>query len=259
MKELIERLPDPEALLVLEVEELAEQLLFALKDQEEKEGKKKFSALSIGSSIISGGDRSIGMPSYPEAQRADIAEATVEAFHWLSNNGFLVAEYSQTYENQKILTRRAYSTKSAKDFCDVLLRNVLRRDSLHPTIAEQCWLHFIRGEYAQAIFYSMRQVEIEVRSASSSGTQDVGVKLIRKAFDKDAGPLSDKSSDVSERESLAHLFAGAIGTFKNSHSHRDVDIDDPKIASEIVHLASHLLRIVDSRRIFVASSTGTTP
>ena len=93
----------------------------------------------------------------------------------------------------------------------------------------------------------MKQVEIRVRDLSKASAGDIGVPLIRQAFKPDGGPLADPKQEKGEQDATSSLFAGAIGTFKNPTSHRDVEYDDPTEASEIVLLGDLLLRMLDRR------------
>ena len=94
----------------------------------------------------------------------------------------------------------------------------------------------------------MKAVEVAARAAAGLTVADIGTKLMRKAFDVESGPLTDKTVEQAERQARSDMFDGAIGSYKNPHSHRNVALDDPDEAAEIIMLANHLLRIVDSQR-----------
>ena len=73
-----------------------------------------------------------------------------------------------------------------------------------------------------AAFQAMKAVEVSVRSAAGLGDNLIGVKLMREAFAPETGQLTDTSAEGGERVGRMELFAGAIASYKNPHSHRDV-------------------------------------
>jgi uncharacterized protein (TIGR02391 family) len=92
----------------------------------------------------------------------------------------------------------------------------------------------------------MRAVEIRIRELAKYPDSEYGTSMVRRAFDVERGPLADLEQDGGEREATSHLFAGAVGLFKNPSSHREVDFDDPTLASEVILFADLLLRMLDA-------------
>jgi hypothetical protein len=73
----------------------------------------------------------------------------------------------------------------------------------------------------------VKAVEVAVREAAGLGARDIGKDLMRKAVEVNGGPLTDMEVEPAERQARSDLFAGAIGSYNNPHSHRNAALDDP--------------------------------
>jgi len=174
--------------------------------------------------------------------------ALIEALHWLEVNAILLPPPGVNGQNGfRVLSRRGGALVDKAQFDSFQKAAAFPKALLHPLIANRVWTALSRGEYADAVFVAFRTVEERVRTAAGFANTDYGTDMMRRAFHAENGPLTDKSLPVAERDSLAHMFAGAIGSYKNSHSHRTVVINSHSEAQEMVMLATHLLSIVDSR------------
>lgn len=246
MRELLEAIPDIDVLLALEPEELAAKMLFLIRARQSEPFNMSGHANELSTAIRETG-------TYPAERLDEVMIAFREATVWLQAQGLIIPQPGFNGNNGwMLLSRRAHRFENEIQFADYATARLLQRDMLHRSIAAAAWQSFMRGEYATAVFQTMRQVEIAVREAAGFASGEHGLPMIRRAFGR-TGPLSDPTAEEAEREALCALFAGAVGTYKNPHSHRHVLMESAREAAEIVMMGSHLLRVVDERAAMKAA------
>jgi uncharacterized protein (TIGR02391 family) len=247
MSKLHELFPTAESLLELTPEALA-PILLRIVAAERQRGM--FWPPIVTQVTVGSGMTAEGQHAYPHHKQHQIDALVGETFELLRRTGMMhPAPDTNGQHGWMVLSRDGEEAIKAPDGFDRIraLRS-FPKELLHPAIAKDAYAALQRGDFSTAVRDAFTAVEISVRNAGGFTVDDIGTDLMRKAFHEKTGPLTDQTLPRAERESFAHLFAGAIGAFKNPHSHRKVTIDDMREAQRQVLEASHLLHIVDAAK-----------
>lgn len=231
--------PDVETALQLDPEELAAPLLEHLCQMEE----------GLGNNIPHLGNFMLpaNLKDYAGQRYDEFIRVATEAWMWLLHEG-LIAPHPRQGGDWVFVTRRGKAFRELGDPSKFKAANILPHETLDPVLTARVRPAFLRGDYDSAVFEAFKQVEIRIRLLADLGKGDIGTKLMRKAFQPVTGPLTDGEQTEGEQQGVSDLFAGAIGSFKNPSSHRDVDLSDPVEAAELIALANCLIRMAERRK-----------
>lgn len=234
----LDRIPDADLLVELEPEEIGKHLFQEVAERLERRPH------------INGDNLVNNLANLYGSQGTDldaVRRALREAWEYLLYGRLLTRNPAASGEWYLLSRRGQRLLDSDYDFAVFQAANRFPDELLHRRIANVARADFLRGDFEAAVFKAFREVEIAVREAGGYGQDDIGTVLMRQAYNPDTGPLTNTSEIRSEREALAHLFAGSIGRFKNPSSHRIVALEDPAETIEALCMASLLLRVVERR------------
>lgn len=158
-----------------------------------------------------------------------------------------IRQYQRGYDDEG--EEEFYPTKKGVRFPEHEFRRVVKEYALmpesyvHPSIIKNSFSLLNDGHFESAVLQAFKTIETSIREKINAQPEEVGIKLIRKAFHPDNGPLTNMNLPKAEREAFCNYIAGAFGYYKNPCSHRDVEMDFITAFDRIV-VASDLIKVI---------------
>lgn len=162
-----------------------------------------------------------------------------------------IRKFQRGYDDEG--EEKFFPTKIGFRFLEHEFRRVVKKYTLmpetyvHSLIVRKSFNLLNDSQFESAVFQAFKIIETRIREKISADPEDVGVKLIRKAFHPENGPLTDYDLPIAEREAFCNYIAGAFGYYKNPCSHRDVEMDFISAFERIV-IASDLLKVIEKSK-----------
>jgi len=147
-----------------------------------------------------------------------------------------------------------FPTKKGFRFLESEFKRVVKKYALmpetyvHPLIVRKSFSLLNDSQFESAVLQAFKTIETRIREKINAAPEYVGVKLIRKAFNSENGPLTDYELPKAEREAFCNYIAGTFGYYKNPCSHRDVEMDFISAFDRIV-VASDLLKVIENSKL----------
>ncbi len=146
MIELPKEIPDANALLALEPEELGAKLLFLVRRRTAggSEERAMFHPGNLLDELFN--ERIKDHPQYPSQFRFEVRLAVREAWSWLKAQGLVIPDPNSGQGGFRQLSRRARRFESESEFRSFATAHLLPKKMLHPKISNIVRQEFIRGQ-----------------------------------------------------------------------------------------------------------------
>lgn len=198
---------------------------------------------------------SIYIPRDDRAECGTLKAKLRQAWTWLEQEGYVVADHDQPNSNFRVVTEAGWAIARSADATETLRRVQAAAQlniELHPRLrAAGVEATFRAGDTDSAIRDAFADLEDAVRSLCGYSSTDFGVTMMSKAFAK-AGPLA-AGIDPQQQVGTQRMFEGAFAVLRNPAGHGPTGLGVSEAVETVLH-ADLLMRLLDAVAIKLGKS-----